>query len=92
MGHEIIRRHLDQLLAAREPPKTICPSEAARALSASELEDLGMSHWRDAMPAVREILWAMRDAGQVDILQKGEVLSPDKTPESIKGPIRARRR
>lgn len=42
------------------------------------------------MPLVRTILFDMRSEGQVEILQKGEVISPTTTLEDIRGPIRAR--
>ena len=87
----IIEPHLIRLLTTRESPKTICPSEVARALSPAELKSLNTSEWRDLMPAIREILWRMRDRGQVEILQKGTTIPPDMSLEDIRGPIRARR-
>lgn len=43
------------------------------------------------MPDVREMLWDLRQRGQVDILQKGSLI-PDKIDlPDIKGPIRARK-
>ena len=82
--------HLDRLLSSRAYPKTICPSEIARAVPSRELEALGLANWRDLMPEIRETLWNMRERGEVEILQKGVVL--DKTQlQDIKGPIRARR-
>ena len=87
----MIKIHLERLLSSREPPKTICPSEAARAVSTAELEEAGASSWRDLMSDARACLWAMRDAGEVEILQKGAVLPSDLKLEDIRGPIRARR-
>ena len=72
-------------------PKTICPSEVARAFSASELKASGTTEWRDLMPHIREVLWEMRENGEAEILQKGEVIPDGVTLEDIKGPIRARR-
>ena len=91
MTQEVLQSHLQRLLSAREPPKTICPSEAARAVSAQELEDAGAASWRDLMPAARACLGALRDAGAVEILQKGTVLPADRRLEDVRGPIRARR-
>lgn len=88
---DVILPQLNRLLSAREYPKTICPSEVARALSATDLVLLGVSEWRDLMPEVREILWTMRDRGEVEILQRGAPLPEGTELQNIKGPIRARR-
>lgn len=88
---EILVAHLDRLLSARAYPKTICPSEVPRALTTAELKTLGVSDWRDLMPDVREMLWDLRQRGQVDILQKGLLVPDDIDLPDIKGPIRARK-
>ena len=91
MADPILKIHLDRILSSRQHPKTICPSEVPRALSASELRQLGVSDWRDLMPEVRRILSVMRDRGQVEILQKGVVLHDSLAIEDVVGPIRARK-
>ncbi len=65
------------LLAERAPGRTICPSEAARALA----ED-----WRPLMPEVREAAYAMADAGRLEVTQSGRVVDG----RSARGPIRLR--
>ncbi|KAI4139460.1 MAG: hypothetical protein L6R39_006279 [Caloplaca ligustica] len=85
-----LRRHLSELLRSREYPKTICPSEVPRALSNAELGSLGVSDWRGLMDPVRNILSAMQDNGEVEIMQKGEVVDPATAIKDIRGPIRAR--
>jgi len=85
-----LHAHLTRLLGARAYPKTICPSEVARALSASELQALDASEWRDVMPAIREAVWEMRDRGEVEIMQRGEVVGSEVGLEDVKGPIRVR--
>ena len=87
---DIVLPHLDHLLCSREYPKTICPSEVARATSAKELKALGVEEWRDLMPTIREVLWGMRQRGEVEILQRGNVVR-DIELQDIKGPIRARK-
>lgn len=87
---DIILPHLDRLLSSREYPKTICPSEVARATSSTELAAVGVEEWRDLMPVIREVLWGMRQRGEVEILQRGNVLH-DIELQDIKGPIRARK-
>ena len=86
-----LEMHLQSFLAKREPPKTFCPSEVARALTGDELKDLGFSEWRDAMPAVRDLAWERMECGECEILQKGEVVGKDVTPTNVRGPIRIRR-
>jgi hypothetical protein len=87
---DAIQKHLDRLLEARASPKTICPSEVARSLSSLELDELNAREWRDVMPVIRERVWKMRDEGQVEIMQKGAVLSNEISLEDVKGPIRVR--
>ena len=90
--HEaVILPHVQRLLSSREYPKTICPSEVPRALTGSELKTAGVSDWHDLMPEVREILWEMRQRGEVEILQKGLPMTNVDALEDIKGPIRARK-
>lgn len=87
----ILSTHLAQFLQNRTPPKTFCPSEVARALSASELHTLGYSTWRDAMPDIRALAWELREVGDCEVLQRGEVLGLELALEDIRGPIRVRR-
>ncbi len=88
---QLLLPHLNRLLSSREYPKTICPSECARALNADELRASGTSNWRDLMPQIREILWDMRQREEVEILQRGVPIADEIGLEDIKGPIRARR-
>ena len=87
-----IARHLAELLQTRSPPKTFCPSEVVRRLSSTELQALGYVHWKEAMPAVRDLTWGMRRRGQVEVLQKGAALPADVQLDQVRGPIRVRRR
>ena len=67
------------LLARRDEGKTICPSEAARALH-------GNDAFRPHMSAVREVAYAMADRGELLITQSGEVVDG----RTARGPIRLR--
>lgn len=87
----ILKHHLEDFLQKREPPKTFCPSEVARSLTTNELKELGFGEWRDAMPAVRETAWILREAGQLEIVQRGESVADDVGPTDVRGPIRIRR-
>ena len=75
-GEQIERVILD-LLARRDRGKTICPSEAARALA----ED-----WRPLMEPVRERAYAMADEGRLEVTQAGEVVDG----RTARGAIRLR--
>lgn len=88
---QILTKHLDQFLRSRDPPKTFCPSEVARALNREELVTLAYETWRDAMAPIRELVWQRRDAGDCEVLQRGHVLPVDTLLQDVKGPIRVRR-
>src|SRR3954447_8816898 len=90
---QILTTHLERVLQSRSYPKTICPSEVARALTASELSQGSLSSWRDAMSEIRRIIAGKRLQGEVEVLQKGEVLEGDlgETLENVVGPIRVRK-
>lgn len=90
-NHRDILMHTDRLLSSRDYPKTICPSEVARALTVAELKACGASDWRDLMPTVRGILWDMREKRKVEILQKGSPVPQGIDLGDVKGPIRARK-
>lgn len=62
-------------LLAHRAGSSICPSDVARIV--------GADGWRDLMPTVREVAFALRAAGQVEIMQGGEP-----AVEAPKGPIR----
>lgn len=81
---------MERLLDSREFPKTICPSEVARSLSADELTTTGASSWQDLMPSIRRLVFELRDVGKLDILQKGFVLPASQDLSNTSGPIRLR--
>jgi hypothetical protein len=72
-------RAILDLLEARAPGRTICPSEAARVLG-------GDDGFREHMPLVRKAAAALRDRGLVEVTQRGEPVDP----ASARGPIRLR--
>ena len=67
------------LLERRDPGKTICTSEAARALG-------GDRGFRPLMPLVRSAARAMVDCGELEVTQGGRVADP----ATARGPIRLR--
>lgn len=79
------------LLSQRAHPKTLCPSEVARSLSAADLQELGAQEWRDLMPRLRSMAFEARDRGEIEILQRGEVVDAARGIEDVRGPIRIRK-
>ena len=73
-----IERTILGLLDERAEGRTICPSEAARALD----ED-----WRPLMEPVRQTAYAMADDGRLEVTQTGEVVDG----RTARGAIRLRR-
>jgi hypothetical protein len=88
---EVLENKILKIISHREPPKTMCPSEAPRALSNSELQDIQVSHWRDLMDDARIVAFELRGKGKIEILQKGELIETGIGPTEVKGPIRLRR-
>lgn len=76
---EKLRATILQLARERGPQKSICPSDATRAV--------GGEQWRDLMDDARTIARELARDGDVEITQKGEVLDPD---GDWRGPIRIR--
>ncbi|BBY95501.1 hypothetical protein MGALJ_51700 [Mycobacterium gallinarum] len=76
-----LREAILTLARERAPAKTICPSDAARAV--------GGDDWRDLMEGARDIARDLARAGDVEIMQRGEVIDPD---AQWRGPIRIRAR
>ena len=79
VSDERLRTAILDLARQRGPEKTICPSDAARAVGGAE--------WRDLMDDARDAARELARDGAVEITQKGEVLGPD---ADWRGPIRIR--
>jgi hypothetical protein len=60
------------LVADRGPGKTICPSEAARALAGKDPEA-----WSRLMPHIRRAAVRLMKEGRVEIRRKGRAVDPD---------------
>lgn len=67
------------LLARRDRGKTICPSEAARALGGDE-------GFRSLMPLVRDAARALVTDGRIEVTQAGRPVDLD----AARGPVRLR--
>lgn len=79
MVSDHLRATILDLARERGPAKTICPSDAARAV--------GGDGWRDLMDDARAAARDLARSGAVEISQKGEALDPD---ADWRGPIRIR--
>lgn len=76
------------LLSERGPGRTICPSEAARAVIADSEEGDATGRWRTLMEPARAAAARLAAAGRIDVTQKGEVVDI----ETARGPVRLRLR
>lgn len=72
VSDDAIAATIVDLVAARGPGKTICPSEAARALAGRDPEA-----WSRLMPAVRRTAIGLMKSGRVVIRRKGRAVDPD---------------
>lgn len=67
-------------LVAARAPKTICPSDVARAMGDSD-------GWRTLMDPVRAAAQRLVAAGRLEVTQRGRVVDL----ETARGPVRLRR-
>jgi hypothetical protein len=81
MTDQRLRQAILDLARERGPAKSICPSDAARAVSGDG--------WRDLMDQARDAARDLAKQGEVVITQGDETLDPDAT---WRGPIRIRAR
>jgi hypothetical protein len=72
-----IREAILRLTAERGPDKSICPSEAARALA-------GEARWQVLLPQVRRVAAALALEERIVITKKGKPVEP----QNFKGVIR----
>lgn len=75
--HERAEAAIVDLIAARGPEKTICPSEAARAIA-------GKGDFRPYMEPVRDAAAQLAKRGRIEVTQKGRRV----TIGEASGPIR----
>jgi hypothetical protein len=76
---ERVEAAIAALARHRGPDKSICPSDAARAVGGTE--------WRDLMDEAREAARRLAMRGRVQVTGRGHVLDPD---AEWSGPIRIR--
>lgn len=66
-----LRAVILDLLGDRKPGKSICPSEAARAIAGSDEQQ-----WRRLMKPIRAVAVRMAQAGELEIRRKGKMVDP----------------
>jgi len=76
--HADIADVIVSLCSARGSAKSICPSDAARAIAGDG------GDWRALMPDVRAVAVALANAGQIVVTQKRKPVDL----RSVKGPVR----
>lgn len=64
-----VREAILSLIEARQEGRTICPSEAARAVSPQ--------HWQKLMKDVRSEAVRLANSGEISIYRKGKPVDPD---------------
>jgi hypothetical protein len=70
------------LVTGRGPEKSICPTEAARALAGHPADE----SWRAKLAPVRLAAARLAKAGRIEILRKGKKVAP----EEARGVVRLR--
>ncbi len=60
------------VLAARGPEKSICPTEAARALAGNPADE----SWRACLPAIRRAAISLAGDEKIQIMRKGKPIAP----------------
>ncbi len=75
-----LRDAILSLLAQRDPGKTICPSDAARAVAGQK--------FRPLMETTRQVAATLVAEGRIEVTQKGEPVDL----ADVRGPIRLRLR
>jgi hypothetical protein len=69
---DVIEQTILRLAGERGPEKTICPSDAARAIVGSNVDD-----WGPLMQPLKRIAMRMAREGRVVLYRKGKSVSPD---------------
>lgn len=67
-----------RLLSKRAATSSICPSDAARAIGTTEKQ------WRELMPQVRRVAYAMAARGEIEVTQRGVVVKADEARGAIR--------
>jgi len=88
MGLNLMDRRIEaamlELLWARGPDQSICPSEAARIVTGSAAD----AQWRPLMPAARKAARRLVARGLADVYQRGRRVDAS----TARGPLRVRLR
>ena len=88
---EAIRQRFHQFLDHTDPPASFKASQVAQELSYTELQALGYEGWKEALQAVVELAFELRETGDCEILKGGQVLGDDVEVYDVGTAIRIRR-
>ena len=80
MEQQVISQKIMELLDKQSEGKTICPSDAARALDPKS--------FRKLMAAVRDAAQALVEQERIEVTQRGEIVDI----RDVRGPVRLRLR
>lgn len=86
-----LRNRFVHFLDHTDPPATFRAAHVAQELTHNELKAMGYEDWKDALPAVVELAFELREAGYLEILKGGKVLGDDVSALDIEGSVRIRR-
>lgn len=87
-----IKTHLTTLLDTTDPPASFKAADVAAMLTPKELFELGFEYAEEAIPAIKELAFELREFGDCEILKKGKVLGPDIEAYEVEGGVRIRRK
>lgn len=82
MSTDPIEQVILDVLAARGAHKSICPTEAARALAGNPADE----SWRRSLAPVKLAAQRLARAGKIQVLRKGKPIDP----ETLHGVVRLR--
>ena len=88
---ETILQRFHQFLDHTDPPASFKASQVAQELSYNELRALGYENWKEALPAVVELAFELRETGDCELLKGGQVLGDDVEVYDVGTAIRIRR-
>ena len=90
MRQPSIRTRFHEFLDHTNPPASFKASEVAQQLDHNELVAMGFESWKDALPAVIELAFELREEGSCELIKSGQVLGDDVSAYEVQGGIRIR--
>lgn len=91
MNMPAIKERFEQFLARTDPPASFKASELAQDIRLPELAAMGYKIWQEAVPAVIELAFEMRETGDCELIKGGKVLGDDVSFLDVGNAVRIRR-